>query len=577
MMTIDNWSGSPKFGMLYMVWNENQSPPGQNTVISQCNTRPSGVPNAANCDNPDNWTAPVRITDATGSYIYASVAAAPNGDLYVAWQNYASPFAGGNRISIDRCPAGNNCGASAASWGTDQLIANLDASGGTPVPFFCPIISAPAGRVGPQPYVDVGPTGLVSVAYSDLRSNGTSKCTAAATDQSFDSFIDTSSSSNTFPTANAGKRLSDDAPAAANDHFFPSLTVDQTTGEIQSNLYSTKADGLGQKTHQYTVISNDGGASFGAMTQITSAASDFSGANSTPNDYGDYEGADSARGLFLPVWTDNRTSNANSSDLWTHAAPSGNIHPAAAFSFSPAVPQPGQVVAFGSSSADPDGTITSYSWNFGDGSAAGAGSTPTNAYAAAGTYNVTLTVTDNGGFTGTVTRPVSVAAPPPVIGPVPPVGPVTLPVTPPVIPPLASAAVQQLGMSRTAFPAAPTGPSAIAGRKRTYGARVTYTVNRTASVGFTVQQSQPGRKTGTGRRARCVAPTRQNRKAKKCTRIVTLPGSFTLSGRVGSNSFGFTGRLAGRKLKLGRYTLVATPRAGGTTGRSATLGFRIIP
>jgi hypothetical protein len=134
-----------------------------------------------------------------------------------------------------------------------------------------------------------------------------------------------------------------------------------------------------------------------------------------------------------------------------------------------------------------------------------------------------------------------------------------------------------MGMSRAAFPAAPTGPSATAGRKRTYGAKVTYTLNRAASVRFTVQQSQPGRKSGTGRRARCVAPTNRNRKAKRCTRIVTLPGSFTLSGRVGSNSFGFTGRLAGRKLKLGRYTMVATPIASGTTGRSASIGVRIIP
>ncbi|WP_395726430.1 PKD domain-containing protein [Nakamurella sp.] len=64
----------------------------------------------------------------------------------------------------------------------------------------------------------------------------------------------------------------------------------------------------------------------------------------------------------------------------------------------------------GSTSADSDGTIASYSWNFGDGTAAGTGAKPAHTYAAAGTYSVALTVTDNFGATNTVTKPVTVAA-----------------------------------------------------------------------------------------------------------------------------------------------------------------------
>jgi PKD repeat protein len=63
-----------------------------------------------------------------------------------------------------------------------------------------------------------------------------------------------------------------------------------------------------------------------------------------------------------------------------------------------------------SGSSDPDGSIASYAWDFGDG-ATGSGATPTHAYAAAGTNQVTLTVTDDDGATGTVTHAVSVSAP----------------------------------------------------------------------------------------------------------------------------------------------------------------------
>lgn len=63
-----------------------------------------------------------------------------------------------------------------------------------------------------------------------------------------------------------------------------------------------------------------------------------------------------------------------------------------------------------SSSSDPDGSIVSYAWNFGDGTT-GSGVTTSRTYAAAGTYNVTLTVTDNGGLTATKSQNVTVTAP----------------------------------------------------------------------------------------------------------------------------------------------------------------------
>lgn len=55
----------------------------------------------------------------------------------------------------------------------------------------------------------------------------------------------------------------------------------------------------------------------------------------------------------------------------------------------------------GSASNDPDGTIISYNWDFGDGTTVlDAGPTPTHSYITDGVFNVTLTVTDDGGLTG---------------------------------------------------------------------------------------------------------------------------------------------------------------------------------
>ncbi|RZU74295.1 concanavalin A-like lectin/glucanase superfamily protein [Micromonospora kangleipakensis] len=62
-------------------------------------------------------------------------------------------------------------------------------------------------------------------------------------------------------------------------------------------------------------------------------------------------------------------------------------------------------------STDADGAIQDYRWDFGDGSTADTVSVPTTShtYATAGTYPVTLTVTDDRGATGTVTVEVTVA------------------------------------------------------------------------------------------------------------------------------------------------------------------------
>ena len=63
------------------------------------------------------------------------------------------------------------------------------------------------------------------------------------------------------------------------------------------------------------------------------------------------------------------------------------------------------------SSTDADGTVTSWSWTFGDGGS-DQGATVAHTFANAGTYDVRLVVTDDRGATDTLTRSVTVSAPP---------------------------------------------------------------------------------------------------------------------------------------------------------------------
>jgi len=85
-----------------------------------------------------------------------------------------------------------------------------------------------------------------------------------------------------------------------------------------------------------------------------------------------------------------------------------NGTPVANFTFSPATASENVKILFdASSSTDSDGRIVSYSWTFGDGDS-GTGVTISRAYSAGGTYNVTLSVTDDRGLSASTTKAVTI-------------------------------------------------------------------------------------------------------------------------------------------------------------------------
>jgi PKD repeat protein len=88
----------------------------------------------------------------------------------------------------------------------------------------------------------------------------------------------------------------------------------------------------------------------------------------------------------------------------------GGQAPTASFVFSPGSPLVNQAIQFNASASNPGPgrVIVSYVWNWGDGTPNGAGQTTTHTYTVAGSYNVTLTVTDDAGLRGTATNSVTV-------------------------------------------------------------------------------------------------------------------------------------------------------------------------
>lgn len=171
----------------------------------------------------------------------------------------------------------------------------------------------------------------------------------------------------------------------------PTAGFTSTTDGLTANLSSTSTDSDG------TVVawSWDFGDSTPAIT--------------TENATHTYATA-GTRQVTLTVTDNNGATATVTRDVTVTAPPPANQPPTA--DFTTAVD--GLTASITSISTDPDGTVAAYAWNFGDNST-DIVSTPTasHTFATAGTYQVTLTVTDNSGATATVTKPVTVTSPAP--------------------------------------------------------------------------------------------------------------------------------------------------------------------
>ena len=174
-----------------------------------------------------------------------------------------------------------------------------------------------------------------------------------------------------------------------------SVTV-ETPNTAPTAAFSTSVDGLTLSVDGSTSTDPDG-AITGYSWNWGDGTPDTTGrtASHTYGAAGDYT-------VTLTV-TDNRGGTATTTETVTvtHEAPTASFT---------SVQDGLKTIVDGTGSTAEDGATLSYAWNWGDNSAAGTGATASHTYAEAGTYTVTLTVTDSLGETATTSQDVTVTA-----------------------------------------------------------------------------------------------------------------------------------------------------------------------
>ncbi len=371
---VDMHSGSPNLGNIYMAWHENN-------VQKFSRSTDTGL----------NWSTNLTL-DSASRGIGSDLMSDKTGNVYFVFPTTS----GGSNAKQIRVLKSTNAGTSFAAAVT---AATLNADFDFPIPAMetrraFVYVSAQAdtsnGSFGNSLYI----------AYNDT--NTAENNTTASANHSVIKVLRSRDGGATWASSLAHSS----ADINTVDRFNPWMSVDQN-GRVFVMFYDTRHSSGRTGVDLYYSVSTDGAVTFSTPVRLTSQTS----VNITDSfEWGDYNGMDMVLNDIMAIYTDNRDESggtAQSVDVYVKggfAPTGGNVAPTANFSFVTS----GLTANFTDSSSDSDGTIASRSWNFGD-STTSTATNPSKTYSTAGTYNVVLTVTDNGGATNSITRAVTVS------------------------------------------------------------------------------------------------------------------------------------------------------------------------
>jgi len=262
LLVADQTNG-PLSGAVYMVWTRIAVSFGTYSIYS-----------VTSYDQAATWTTPVRVSEGT-LCVAACPAVGPNGELYVAWYDYAT-----SKIQVDVSHDGG------MTFGADVNVASVNYIGGVPNGTF---------RANNNPSLDVdtsgGPyAGNVYVCWANNEGTHTDIKFCRSTDGG--------------STWSAPITVNDDGSATS--QWLPWMDVD-ANGNVNVGFYDRRADLNDQSIGFFVARSSDGGASFQANVRV---ADQVFNPNTYPNGnfIGDYVGLAASDRTLHPMWSDGRNA-----------------------------------------------------------------------------------------------------------------------------------------------------------------------------------------------------------------------------------------------------------------------------
>ena len=278
MITADQNAGSPFRDNVYIAWD----------AASGGSATGGGVRVARSTDGGKTFTS-VRADDPSGPgrSIGATITTGPQGQVYVAWNDYAA-----NAIVFNKSLDGG------ATFGTPSVLSTKNA------PFDVGIPAESVRRALVYPSCDAdrsnGPhRGRINCSWMDMNAAGNSDIYGSVSDDG-------------GATWSAPSPVTDKIGGV--DRFNHWLATDAVTGTVNVSFYDTRNDTTGARYMTDVYLAQGDGRSFGANRRVSDASSnehDCSGlfpcaSINYGNQQGDYEGVAAYGGTVHAIWTDSR-------------------------------------------------------------------------------------------------------------------------------------------------------------------------------------------------------------------------------------------------------------------------------